>query len=102
MDVTLLNRGGRAEVAGAKLVRGDIGDAATAHALREQRWDAVVDFIVFKPEEIAQRRALFDGRTGQYIFISSASVYQKPASHYLITESTPLVNPFWEYARDKI
>lgn len=102
MDVTLLNRGGRAEVAGARVIRGDIHDPATAHVLREQRWDAVVDFIVFKPEEIAQRHALFNGRADQYVFISSASVYQKPATHYLITESTPLVNPFWEYARDKI
>src|SRR6478735_6149209 len=63
---------------------------------------AVVAFIVFKPDEIAQRRALFEGRADQYVLISSASVYQKPGSHYLITESTPLVNPFWEYARDKI
>lgn len=102
MDVTLLNRGGRAEVAGARVLRGDIHDPALVSAIREQRWDAVVDFIVFKPEEIAQRRALFQDRTEQYLFISSASTYQKPASHYLITESTPLVNPYWEYARDKI
>jgi len=102
MEVTLLNRGGRAEVAGARVIRGDIHDPATENVLCEQRWDAVVDFIVFKPDEIAQRRALFEGRADQYVLISSASVYQKPGSHYLITESTPLVNPFWEYARDKI
>jgi len=102
MDVTLLNRGGRAEVHGAKVIRGDIHDPATEKVLREQRWDSVVDFILFKPEELVRRRALFDGRTDQYVFISSASVYQKPSSHYLITESTPLVNPFWEYSRDKI
>ncbi|HYP97447.1 MAG TPA: SDR family oxidoreductase [Polyangiaceae bacterium] len=102
MDVTLLNRGGRAEVVGARVIRGDIHDAATASALRDQRWDAVVDFIVFKPEEVAQRHTLFEGRTQQYILISSASAYQKPAGDYLITESTPLVNPFWDYSRDKI
>jgi len=102
MDVTLLNRGGRESVLGARVIRGDIHDPGTARLLREQRWDAVVDFIVFKAEEIAQRQALFRERTGQYLFISSASTYQKPASHYLITESTPLVNPYWEYARDKI
>src|SRR6478609_9831842 len=67
VDVTLLNRGGRAEVAGAQVIRGDIHDAATASSLREQRWDAVVDFIVFKPEEVAQRHTLFEGRTQQYI-----------------------------------
>jgi nucleoside-diphosphate-sugar epimerase len=102
MDATLLNRGGRALVTGARVIQGDIHDPKIASQLQQQRWDAVVDFIAFKPEEIAQRHALFGGRTDQYIFISSASTYQKPASHYLITESTPLVNPYWDYARDKI
>jgi len=102
MDVTLLNRGGRDLVAGARSIQGDIHDPAIAGLIGEQRWDAVVDFIVFKAGEVAQRQALFAGRTDQYLFISSASVYQKPTSHYLITESTPLVNPYWEYARDKI
>jgi len=102
MDVALLNRGGRALVAGARVIQGDIHDPSLASLLNEQRWDAVVDFIAFKPDEIAQRQALFGERTDQYIFISSASIYQKPASHYLITESTPLVNPYWDYARDKI
>ncbi|HKO52952.1 MAG TPA: NAD-dependent epimerase/dehydratase family protein [Polyangiaceae bacterium] len=102
MDVTLLNRGGRELVAGARAIQGDIHDPSLASALQRQTWDAVVDFIAFKPDEVAQRRALFEGHTHQYFFISSASVYQKPASHYLITEATPLVNPFWEYSRDKI
>ncbi|HEY3255992.1 MAG TPA: NAD-dependent epimerase/dehydratase family protein, partial [Polyangiaceae bacterium] len=102
MDVTLLNRGGRAQVQGARLIQGDIHDSALGQLLREQRFDAVVDFIAFKADEIAQRHALFAERTDQYLFISSASVYQKPASAYLITESTPLINPYWDYARDKI
>jgi nucleoside-diphosphate-sugar epimerase len=61
----------------------------------------VVDFIAFTPAEIEQRIALFRGNTGQYVFISSASAYQKPLAHWLITESTPLVNPFWDYSRNK-
>ncbi len=84
------------------MIQRDIHDPALASLLQRQHWDAVVDFIVFKPDEIAHRQALFGKRTDQYLFISSASVYQKPASHYLITESTPLVNPYWEYAREKI
>ncbi len=84
------------------MITGDIRDPAVAEGLRQQRWDAVVDFIAFKPDDIAQRRELFEGRADQYVFISSASAYQKPLSHYLITESTPLVNPYWEYSRDKI
>jgi nucleoside-diphosphate-sugar epimerase len=101
MEVALLNRGGRESVVGARVIQGDIHDPTLASLLNE-RWDAVVDFIAFKPEEIAQRQALFAARTDQYVFISSASAYQKPASHHLITESTPLVNPYWDYARDKI
>lgn len=101
-DVTLLNRGARGLVVGARLIQGDIHDPAIVQRLREERFDAVVDFIAFKPDEIAERHALFGERTDQYVFISSASVYQKPASQYLITESTPLVNPYWDYARDKI
>jgi nucleoside-diphosphate-sugar epimerase len=102
LSVTLLNRGERAPVAGAHWVKGDIHDSALGKLLHEHRWDSVVDFIAFKPEDIVQRLALFGGRTDQYVFISSASAYQKPASHYLITESTPLKNPYWDYARDKI
>ncbi len=62
----------------------------------------MVDWIAFTPEQVERDVALFSGRTRQYIFISSASAYQKPPSHYLITESTPLANPYWEYSRNKI
>ena len=81
----------------------DINDAAAVSAaLAGKSWDAVVDFISFTPAEIEQRIALFQGRVAQFIFISSASAYQKPSCHWLLTESTPLVNPFWDYSRDKI
>ena len=71
-------------------------------ALRDLQFDAVVNWIAFTPEHIERDLALFKGRTKQFVFISSASVYQKPPAHYLITESTPLQNPFWDYSRDKI
>jgi nucleoside-diphosphate-sugar epimerase len=61
-----------------------------------------VDWIAFTPEHIERDLALFKGRTRQFIFISTASIYQKPPTHYLITESTPLQNPFWDYSRNKI
>jgi nucleoside-diphosphate-sugar epimerase len=103
LALTLLNRGQRPEIQGVKLIQSDVRDVtATRAALGDQRWDAVVDFIAFTPGEIADRVALFRERTKQYIFISSASAYQKPATHYLTTESTPLANPYWEYSRDKI
>jgi nucleoside-diphosphate-sugar epimerase len=102
-EVTLLNRGRRGSVPGTRQITADVGDAAVAAAAIDNRhWDAVADFITFTPTQVEQRIALFRGRTGQYIFISTASAYQKPLSHYLVTESTPLANPFWEYSRNKI
>ena len=105
IDLTLLNRGQHTSAlpAGVKSLVVDIADEATAaQALGDTRWDAVVDWTVFVPAQIERDLRLFRGRTGQYIFISSASAYQKPPGHYLITESTPLANPFWQYSRDKI
>jgi nucleoside-diphosphate-sugar epimerase len=98
--VTLLNRARRPALPGTHQITADIADPAAV--LGGQNWDAVVDFIAFTPAEIEQRIALFRNRTAQYVFISSASAYQKPLGHYLITESTPLANPFWDYSRDKI
>ena len=102
LDLTLLNRGRRPAHPGVRQLTGDIGDRLAAQAaLAHAHWDAVVDFIAFTPAEIEARLPLFRGRTAQYVFISSASAYQKPPVHFPITESTPLVNPFWEYSRNK-
>ncbi|PTY08472.1 NAD-dependent dehydratase [Opitutaceae bacterium EW11] len=102
--VTLLNRGRRpARVQATDVISADLRDAtAVAAALGQRTWDAVVNFIAFKPEDIERDLALFRGRCAQYVFVSSASCYQRPVLHYLVTESTPLVNPFWQYSRDKI
>jgi len=103
-DVHLLNRGlEAADLPGAHLLTADIhnpGEAQTA--LSDQEFDAVVDWIAYTPDDIERDLDLFGGRVGHYVFISSASVYQKPPASYLITESTPLLNPYWEYARNKI
>ncbi len=71
-------------------------------ALGSLHFDVVVNWIAFTPEHIDQDIAVFAGRTAQYIFISSASVYHKPPRHYIITESTPAYNPYWEYSQKKI
>lgn len=102
MDVTLMNRGRRGVIAGARWLEGDINDAVSARAVQREHWDSVVDFIAFQRTDVEQRRALLAERTQQYVFISSASAYQKPATSFPITESTPLKNPYWDYARDKI
>ena len=105
LELTLLNRGRRNITCppGVKLLAADINDSASvAQALAGEKFDAVVDWIAYTPADVERDIRLFSGRTRQYIFISSASAYQKPATHYLVTESTPLANPFWQYSRDKI
>jgi nucleoside-diphosphate-sugar epimerase len=105
IELTLLNRGRRPSQAptGARLIAADIEDAgAVSRALDGQSFDAVVQWIAYEPAHIDRDLSLFRGRTRQYVFISSASAYQKPVGHYLITESTPLANPYWDYSRQKI
>jgi nucleoside-diphosphate-sugar epimerase len=105
IELTLLNRGQKGEFfpRGAQQIVADHRDPnAVKDALRGQTFDVVADWIAFTPAQAARDIELFSGRTHQFIFISSASAYQKPATHYLITESTPLANPFWQYSRDKI
>lgn len=102
-EVTLLNRGRRGAMPGTRQLIADIDDAASvSRALMDTRWDVVADFLTFTPAQLEQRLALFRGRVAQYLFVSSASAYQRPVSQYLVTESTPLVNPFWDYSRNKI
>jgi len=105
MDVTLLRRGTRAAdlPKDVRTITADIADEAeVAQALGRQSFDAVVDWRAYTPDDIERDIRLFRGRTTQFVFISSASAYQKPVGHYLITESTPLANPYWQYSRDKI
>ncbi len=99
-----LNRGQRGiTIPGVKTIIADINDEKqVAAALAGHSFDSIVNWIVAYPEQIERDIRLFSGITGQYIFISSASVYQKPATSYLITEATPLANPHWEYSRNKI
>ena len=77
-------------------------EAEAAEKLVGLEFDAVADFIAYTPGEVERDYRLFKGKTRQYIFISSASAYQKPLSNYTITESTPLSNPYWDYSRQKI
>lgn len=106
MDVTVLNRGAtslRPLADGARAVVADVRDpAAVGSALAGREFDVVVDFVAFTPEHVRADLDRFEGRVGQYVFVSSASAYQTPALRLPITESTPLRNPFWQYSRDKI
>jgi nucleoside-diphosphate-sugar epimerase len=104
-SITLLNRGNHPELAadGVEQITADINDENAVKAiLGDRKFDVVANFVAFVPEHVERDIRLFSGKTGQYIFISSASAYQKPLANYLITEGTPLCNPFWQYSRDKI
>jgi len=105
-DLTLLNRGSsstRPAPAGAEVLTGDVSDPASIRrALGDRHFDVVVDFVAFTPDQVQADIDLFTGRAGQYVFISSASAYQKPVASLPILESSPLRNPFWQYSRDKI
>lgn len=104
-DLYLLNRGNRAAFLpqNAKLIIADINNETEVQkALENLTFDVVADFVAYDVEDVKRDYRLFKGRTKQYIFISSASAYQKPLSSPFIRESTPLLNPFWQYSRDKI
>ena len=105
IDLYLFNRGQTARPIpeGARILRGDIRDRTSVErALGDTTFDAVVNWVNFTPDQVEADIELFRDRTAQYIFISSASAYQKPISSLPITESTPLDNPFWAYSRAKL
>jgi len=102
-DVTILNRGfSVSDVAlGVEKVVGDLASDDPYQAIGRREFDVVCQFLAFKPELCARDVQFFSGRCRQYVFISSASAYQKPDALQPITERTPLENPFWEYSRSK-
>ena len=105
IELFLLNRGQteRPIPPEARVLLGDIREPASVRrALGDMTFDAVVDWVAFTPEHVEADLDLFRGRTGQYVFISTASAYAKPLPGLPITESTPLRNPFWAYSRAKI
>ena len=104
VDLFLLNRGSHPDrTFGATPIIADLRDeAAVERALAGHRFDAVVDWIAFTPDDIERDLRLFRARADQFVFISSASAYRKPLVDWLIREDSPLANPFWDYARNKI
>lgn len=104
IDLYLLNRSiTETDIEGANTMITDINQSQKLYGiLKNHKWDVVVNWIAFNPRDIERDIGLFRGKTDQYIFISSASVYQKPLQYPIITESTPLTNPFWDYSRNKI
>ncbi|HUX70828.1 MAG TPA: NAD-dependent epimerase/dehydratase family protein [Cellulomonadaceae bacterium] len=106
IDLHVLNRGTsttRPLPAGVTVHRGDVREPGSMReALAGLEFDAVVDWVAFTPDHVRADIDLFTGRTGQYVFICSASAYQTPPARVPVVESTPLRNPYWQYSRDKI
>ena len=104
-ELYLLNRGNRPSAVpeGAKVIVADIHNAEDVrNKIQDMQFDVVADFIAYTKEEVQRDISLFEGKTKQYMFISSASAYQKPLSYPIVTEGTLLRNPFWQYSRDKL
>jgi nucleoside-diphosphate-sugar epimerase len=105
VELSFFSRGksDRAVPHGVELITGDVRDPASVRAaLGSRTFDCVVNWVAFTTAHVQADIEAFRGRTGQYVFISSASAYQTPPGSLPVTESTPLKNPYWQYSRDKI
>ena len=104
VDLHHLNRGQtKVNIPGVYVIKGDYSNnQALKQCLKDHEWDVVVNWIAFTEEDVEKDIQLFSNKTEQYIFISSASAYEKPPASPFVTESTPLFNPFWKYSQDKI
>jgi nucleoside-diphosphate-sugar epimerase len=106
IDLFVLNRGrstDRPLPPGVTTLQADVREPRSVRQeIKDLHFDAVVDWVAFTPDQVRTDIELFSGRTGQYVFISSASAYQTPPARVPVTESTPLRNPFWAYSRGKI
>ncbi len=104
-ELYLINRGNRSSELpeNVKVITADMNDEAdVAQKIAALDFDVVCDFIGFEVEQVERDYRLFNGKTKQFMYISSASAYNKPCSSYLINEGTALANPYWEYSRNKI
>ena len=102
-EVTVYNRGRNAEPLpdGVRRITGDLNDAAAYAELGGESWDVVCQFLAYDLARVQRDVEVFAGRCGQYVFISSASAYQKPPRRLVVTEEVPLENPYWAYSRAK-
>ena len=102
-DVTVFNRG-RAQAdlpSSVRRITGDLADEAAYAALGEEHFDVVCQFLAYEMHQVVRDAEVFGGRCGQYVFISTASAYQKPPTRTVVTEDVPLANPFWPYSQRK-
>jgi nucleoside-diphosphate-sugar epimerase len=102
-EVAVFNRGQRQEALPGSVRRivGDLADAAATAALGREHFDVVCQFLAYDLDQVRRDAEVFGGCCGQYVFISTASAYQKPPTRVVLTEAVPLANPFWPYSQKK-
>jgi nucleoside-diphosphate-sugar epimerase len=102
-SVTVFNRGRTEETLpdSVRRITGDLGDAAAYQTLGKANFDVVCQFVAYDLAAVERDAQVFGGRCGQYVFLSTASAYRKPPTHYVLTEAVPLANPFWPYSQAK-
>jgi nucleoside-diphosphate-sugar epimerase len=93
-DVWVLNRGLSRlpnHVGAERTLIADASDESQVRdALGSRRFDVVIQWTAYVPRQVELDLRLY-ADAGQYVFISSASAYEKPPSNWLITERTPLL-----------
>src|SRR4051812_22721957 len=103
-EIAVFNGGRCAEAlpAGVTQILGDMADAGAYRKLAETRWDVVCQFRAYDVAAVERDIELFSGKVGQYVFISTASVYSKPPASHVLTEKMPVGNVFWSYSQNKV
>lgn len=103
-EVVVLNRGQTAQALppAVRSIAANLEAPDAYSAIAGERFDCVCQFFAFDEARIERDVAALSGKTDQYVFISSASVYEKPIDRFVrITEATPTTNPYWEYSQKK-
>jgi nucleoside-diphosphate-sugar epimerase len=108
-ELTIVTRGEprRALPAGVRQLRCDVYRPAELRAALDaaragERYDAVVNWVGYAPAQLAGHAELFSSLAGQYVFISTCSVFARPVPSLPVTESSPRRQPTFGYARDKL
>lgn len=103
IEVTIVNRGRKSKVVpeGVNVIISDYRNKAVMQlALQGRHFDAVIDFICYNKQHIEYSLDLLSPYCSQYIFISSACVYnyEKPG---VKSEDDEKVFKQWEYSVNK-
>lgn len=75
IDVVVTSRSERQSEGNVRYVQGNARDLEFLRTVLQERWDAIVDFMVYSTADFPKRVNLLLDATSQYVFLSSARVY---------------------------